>query len=75
VRRDCGEPDIVAALLLRLAAQANPPRLVLFNSIRPQRVQQAAVALATEETHDLGQLAALVAAELRDCQPGAAAAQ
>jgi hypothetical protein len=75
VRRDCGEPDIVAALLLRLAAQANPPRLVLFSSIRPQRVQQAAVALATEETHDLGQLAALVAAELRDCQPGAAAAQ
>jgi hypothetical protein len=44
-------------------------------SIRPQRVQQAAVALATEETRDLGRLAALVAAELRDSQPGAAAAR
>jgi hypothetical protein len=75
VGRDRGDPDVVAALLLRLAAQANPDGVVLFSSIRPERVQQAAVALATEETHDLGQFAALVAAELRDCQPGAAAAQ
>jgi D-threo-aldose 1-dehydrogenase len=75
VGRDCGDPDVVAALLLRRAARANPDGVVLFSSIRPERVRQAAVALASDRTDDLEQFAVLVDAELHDSRRGSETAR
>jgi hypothetical protein len=70
VGRDCGDPEVVAGLLLRLAARANPSGVVLFSSIRPERVRQAAAALGSDGTEDLERFAALVHMELQKSRPG-----
>ncbi len=65
VGQDCADPDAVASVLLRHAARANPSGVVLFSSIRPERVGQAVLALELEEAGDLDRFAALVQTELR----------
>jgi D-threo-aldose 1-dehydrogenase len=62
---DCGDPDAVASLLLRHAARANPSGVVLFSSIRTERVGQAVRALESEERADLDRFSALVEDELQ----------
>jgi D-threo-aldose 1-dehydrogenase len=69
VGRDCGDPEVVAGLLLRLAARANPSGVVLFSSIRPERVRQAAAALGSDGAEDLQLFAALVHEELQTSRP------
>lgn len=69
VGRDCSDPEVVARLLLRLAARANPSGVVLFSSIRPERVRQAAAALGSDRTEDLQRFAALVHVELQKARP------
>jgi D-threo-aldose 1-dehydrogenase len=38
---DCGNPEIVASLLLAIALRENNSGIVLFSTIRPQRIRQA----------------------------------
>ena len=75
VGRDCGDPEVVAGLLLRLAARANPSGVVLFSSIRPRRVRQAAAALDSDETGELQRFAGLVQVELHASGQGVEAAR
>ena len=75
VGRDCGDPEVVAGLLLRLAARANPSGVVLFSSIRPERVRQAAAALDSDTTGELQRFAGLVQVELHASRQGVDAAR
>jgi aryl-alcohol dehydrogenase-like predicted oxidoreductase len=44
VGRDCGDPDVVASLLLQDALDRNPDGAVLFSTTRPERIASAVAA-------------------------------
>lgn len=66
VGADCAVPETVAALLLRVAARANPEGVVLFSTIRTDHLDVAAAALspAGDGGGDLGAFETLIAHEL-----------
>jgi D-threo-aldose 1-dehydrogenase len=47
VGADCGDPEVAASLLLRVALRRNAGGVVLFSSTRPSRIRRAAAALET----------------------------
>jgi D-threo-aldose 1-dehydrogenase len=47
VGRDCGDPEVVASLLLRYAWRRNPSGITLFSTIHPKRLRQAAAAVSS----------------------------
>jgi D-threo-aldose 1-dehydrogenase len=76
VGRDCGDPEVVAALLLRQAARENPEGVVLFSTIRTEHVRSAVQAIADPPRGDAEELDAFMAllnAQLRTGSAGAEA--
>lgn len=70
VRQDCGDPEVVAALLLRHARQRNPAGITLFSTIHVERLAQAAAAATSASLdHSLAAFVGLVDAELAGTTP------
>jgi aryl-alcohol dehydrogenase-like predicted oxidoreductase len=65
VGSDCGDPEIVAQLLLGLAARENADGVVLFSTTRVDHVHSAAAAFGPGGVADLHAFAQLVERELR----------
>jgi aryl-alcohol dehydrogenase-like predicted oxidoreductase len=65
VGSDCGDPEIVAQLLLGLAARENPDGVVLFSTTRVEHIHSAAAASGPGGVADLHAFAQLVERELR----------
>jgi hypothetical protein len=72
VGHDCGDPEIVAGLLLRQAARENPRGVVLFSTVRTEHVHSAVRMMARDPATDLDELDAFVALLDAELRPGAA---